>query len=206
LSHWVETKPPHPWGLTGSDGRLTQGVGMDATALLRNDHMTVTRLFAQLAETGAGDVHYRRLIFRLIKSELETHSRMEEEVFYPAVMRLRSPQARESVRAALEEHQALDGLLAEIDQLEPDDPAFTARIAALRQSVDRHVLSEEEALFAEARIHLTDERLEALGRQMEERRREQGTTWPADPLETVGSAVSAGPGASGPARRADRDP
>lgn len=179
---------------------------MDATALLRNDHMTVSRLFAQLAETGAGDVHYRRLIFRLIKSELETHSRMEEEVFYPAVMRLRSPQARESVRAALEEHQALDGLLAEIDQLEPDDPTFTARVAALRLSVDRHVLSEEEALFAEARIHLTDERLETLGRQMEERRRERRTSWPADPLEPVGSAVSSGPDASEPGRRADRDP
>lgn len=178
---------------------------MDATRLLRNDHQALERLFTQLAETSAGDVQYRRLIFRLIKSELEAHSRVEEEVFYPAVMRLRSAQARESVRAALEQHQSLDGLLAEIDQLEPDDPEFAARMRTLRQSVDRHVLAEEGALFSEARIHLTDERLEALGRQMELRKRENAVAWPGDPLEPVGSPASSGPGASEPARRAARD-
>jgi hemerythrin superfamily protein len=184
---------------------ITQGVGMDATMLLRNDHQAVDRLISQLAETSAEDVQYRRLIFRLIKNELEAHSRVEEEVFYPAVMRLRSAQARESVRAALEEHQALDGLLAEMDQLEPDDPQFAARLTALRQSVDRHVLAEEGALFSEARIHLTDERLEALGRQMEMRKRDNAVVPSSDPLEPVGSRASSGPGASEPARRAVRD-
>jgi hemerythrin superfamily protein len=172
---------------------------MDATALLRNDHQAVDRLFIQLSETGHADISEKRLIFRLIKSELETHSRIEEEVFYPAVMRLRSPRARESVRAALEDHQAIDGILAEIDQLEPDDPQFAVRLAALRQNVDRHVVGEEGALFAEARIHLTDERLESLGRQMEARRREFGSGF-GDELEAVGSGVSRRSDAAGPAR------
>jgi hemerythrin superfamily protein len=172
---------------------------MDATALLRNDHQAVDRLFTQFAETSPDDAAYRRLIFRLIKSELEAHSRVEEEVFYPAVMRLRSAQARETVRAALEDHQALDGLLAEIDQMEPDDPQYGARLAVLRQSVDRHVLAEEGALFAEARIHLTDERLETLGRQMELRRKDHASSSAAE-LEAVGAPASAGPGAAEPGR------
>jgi hemerythrin superfamily protein len=180
---------------------------MDATALLRNDHLTVDRLFTQFAETSPDDLANRRLIFYLIKSELEAHSRVEEEVFYPAVMRLRSAQARETVRAALEEHQALDGLLAEIDQMEADDPAYGARLAALRQSVDRHVRAEEGALFSEARIHLTDERLEALGRQMEMRRKEQASSALAEDLETVGpAAAGGGPAASGPGRKPARTP
>lgn len=149
---------------------------MDATELLRNDHKAVDRLFTQFAETSPDDVASRHLIFHLIKSELEAHSRMEEDVFYPAVMRLRSSRARATVRAALEEHQALDGLLAEIDGMEADDPTYGARLALLRQSVDRHVLAEEGALFSEARIHLTDERLEALGRQMEVRRKEHAAS------------------------------
>jgi hemerythrin superfamily protein len=177
---------------------------MDATTLLRNDHQAVDRLFQQLADTGASRVDDRRLIFRLIKSEIQAHSRVEEEVFYPAVMRLRSSQARETVRAALEEHQALDGQIAEIDQLEPDDSEFLPRIAALKQSVDRHVLGEEGALFAEARIHLTDERLEALGREMEARKREYSAGGLDDDMASAGSASSAWPGASEPARRADR--
>ena len=177
---------------------------MDATTLLRNDHQAVDRLFRQLAETGAARVADRRLIFRLIKSEIQAHSRVEEDVFYPAVMRLRSSQARETVRAALEEHQALDGQIAQIDQMEPDDPEFLPRLAALRQSVDRHVLAEEGALFAEARIHLTDERLEALGRDMEARRREYAAGGLDDEMASAGSPSSAQPGASEPARRADR--
>ena len=144
------------------------------------------------------------MVFRLIKSELEAHARIEEDVFYPAVMRLRSARARESVRAALEDHQVIDGILAEIDQMEPDDPRFAARVSALRQSVERHVVTEEGALFAEARIHLTDERLETLGRQMEKRRREfvaRGLGGRA--RSRCGAAASGGPAASGPGRKAD---
>jgi hypothetical protein len=37
---------------------------------------------------------------------------------------------------------------------------------SLQESVERHIDSEEDAMFAQARIHLTDERLERLGRDM----------------------------------------
>jgi hypothetical protein len=37
---------------------------------------------------------------------------------------------------------------------------------ALQESVERHIEEEEDAMFAQARIHLTDERLERLGRDM----------------------------------------
>jgi hemerythrin superfamily protein len=175
---------------------------MDATELLRRDHETMDRLFRQLAESRPTDLAARRVLFRMLKSELEAHSRIEEEVFYPAVMRLRSAPARESVRNALEEHQAIDGLLAEIDQMETDDPQFAARLLALRQAVERHVVTEEGALFSEARIHLTDERLEALGRQMETRRRELASSAVADELAAMGSPISGGPGAAAPGRKA----
>jgi hemerythrin superfamily protein len=176
---------------------------MDATALLRNDHRAVDALFSRLFATSPADVHQRRLIFRAIKSELEAHSRVEEEVFYPAVMRLRSREARETVRAALEEHQALDGLLAEIDQMEPDDPQFAARVSALKQSVERHVLAEEGALFSEARIHLTDERLEALGRRMETFKHEHAAEEPSD--DQAAAVAGSAAGGAGPARTAARD-
>jgi hemerythrin superfamily protein len=174
---------------------------MEATALLAHDHQAVDRLFIQLSQASPQDLGAKRLLFRLIKGELEAHSRIEEEVFYPAVMRLRSARARESVRAALEEHQAIDGLLAEIDQLEADDPRFGDRMAALQQSVTRHVLAEEGPLFAEARIHLTDERLETLGRQMEARRSAFTAGAASEDLEAVGTSVGPAPPASEPARK-----
>jgi hemerythrin superfamily protein len=137
---------------------------MDATTLLKNDHDAVRELFRAFADAGGADA--RRTLYRSIRHELLTHSRIEEQVFYPAVMRLRAEPAREAVRGALEDHHVVDGLMAEIDQLEPEDARYSEKMRALQESVERHIEDEERALFAQARIHLTDERLERLGRDM----------------------------------------
>lgn len=138
---------------------------MEATSLLMRDHEAVRRLFRAFGEAGS-DVDARRLLYRHIRQELQTHSRVEEHVFYPAVMRLRAEPAREAVRDALEEHHVVDGLLAELDQLEPEDARYGEKMRVLQQSVERHIAAEEDALFSQARIHLTDERLERLGHDM----------------------------------------
>ncbi len=137
---------------------------MDATTLLKNEHDAVRRLFR--AFIASADTHERKGLYRTIRTELQTHSRLEEQVFYPAVMRVRAEPAREAVRGALEDHHVVDGLLAEIDQLEPEDARYAEKVRALQESVERHMESEEQAMFAQARIHLTDERLERLGRDM----------------------------------------
>ena len=138
---------------------------MDATALLKKDHDAVRQLFRDFAEAGA-DAVVRRSVYKSIRQELRTHSRLEEQVFYPAVMRVRAEPAREAVREALEDHHVVDGLLAELDQLEPEDAAYADKMRLLQQNVERHIEAEEDALFAQARIHLTDERLERLGQDM----------------------------------------
>jgi hemerythrin superfamily protein len=138
---------------------------MDATTLLKKDHEAFRALFRAFAQAG-DDADACRKLYRTIRQELQTHSRVEEQVFYPAVMRVRAEPAREAVRGALEDHHVVDGLLAEIDQLEPDDTRYGEKMRALQESVERHIADEEEAMFAQARIHLTDERLERLGRDM----------------------------------------
>jgi hemerythrin superfamily protein len=138
---------------------------MDATTLLRKDHDAVRQLFRDFVAAG-NDTDARRSLYRHIRQELQTHSRVEEQVFYPAVMRLRADPAREAVRDALEDHHIVDGLLAELDQLEPEDVQYGEKMRTLQQNVERHIVSEEEALFTQARIHLTDERLERLGQDM----------------------------------------
>src|SRR5438477_5400392 len=138
---------------------------MDATTLLKNDHEAVRQLFREFGDAG-GDTEARRFLYRAIRQSLQTHSRMEEQVFYPAVMRLRANSARAAVRGALEEQQVMDGLLAELDQLDPEDARYGEAMRSLREKVERHIADQEGALFAQARIHLTDERLERLGRDM----------------------------------------
>jgi hypothetical protein len=143
------------------------GADLDATALLARDHEQLRRLLQELAEAGAERAFDRKkALFRAFKAALHVHATGEEQVFYPAVMKLRSAWAREAVREALEEHQAVDSIVAEIDQMEPEDGQYDVKVEGLRASVEHYIGVEERAMFAEARNHLTDDRLQALGRRM----------------------------------------
>ncbi len=137
---------------------------MDATVLLREDHQVLKSLLDACAADDVPDDRQRRI--EDFKAMLRSHTWMEEQVFYPAVMRVRSQEARDCVRAALEEHHFLDGLVAELDGLEPEDARYRGKVRTLRECLERHLAAEEGRLFEEARIHLTDERLARLGRDM----------------------------------------
>ncbi len=146
---------------------VSESDALDATAMLARDHEQLRRLLAEMAEAvRAGEFARKKETFRLLKAALHLHAVLEEEVFYPAVMKLRAAWAKEAVRAALEEHQAFDSILAELDQMEPEDGQYDAKVQGLCASVEHHIGEEERAMFVEARNHLTDDRLQALGRRM----------------------------------------
>jgi iron-sulfur cluster repair protein YtfE (RIC family) len=56
---------------------------MDALELLKEDHLKVKELFEQAQNTEGEKA--KRKIFDEIQSELETHTRIEETIFYPAM-------------------------------------------------------------------------------------------------------------------------
>jgi len=104
---------------------------MKATDVLRRAHGHFRALFAEHVGSRPDK---KREIFRAIKDELEVHTRIEEEFFYPAVVRVRSNEARAIVREGLEEHQIVEGLLAEIDQMDVADEGYDQLKHALRGS------------------------------------------------------------------------
>ena len=142
---------------------------MKVTEVLRQAHQRFRALFAEYLASGPDR---QREIFRTLKEDLQIHARIEEELFYPAVVRVRSQEARAVVRNGLEEHQVLEGLLAEIDQMDAGDQGYDERFEALRENVERHLQDEEERIFAQAVSHLSDSRLEKIGSDMEARKKE----------------------------------
>ena len=141
---------------------------MKATDVLRQAHERFRALFAEYLGSGPDR---KREIFRTIKEELEIHARVEEELFYSAVIRVRSQEARAVVRHGLEEHQILEGLLAEIEQMDTRDQRYDERFKALRENVERHLRDEEESIFAQALSHFSEARLEKIGSDMEARKK-----------------------------------
>lgn len=127
-------------------------------ALLR-DHNTVRKLAEVLANTQDPAVK-KEAISQLLQL-LETHSRLEETVFYPAVR---------SVDASMighfeEEHQKTDDLLQSLKSLPRDDPQCSSMLRQLIGMTMQHIHEEEDEFFPkleQANVDMT-----AIGTQMQ---------------------------------------
>ena len=137
---------------------------MDALELLKQDHAKVKELLEE-AE-GAKQGKERNAIFEKIKSELETHARIEENVFYPAVEK--HEDLKEMVLESLEEHKQVKTLLREMDNLSKDSEKFEPKLKVLKENVEHHAEEEEEEkMFPKVRKLFSAQELQELGAELE---------------------------------------
>jgi hemerythrin superfamily protein len=146
---------------------------MKVTVLLRNDHEGISALFDKYRKPNAARAQNgKRELFNEIRRELQIHSQMEQEIFYPALRTTSSARAVELMDEAEQEHQAMEQLLEELTTVNGSDPKqFDAKMAQLIDMVNEHIEKEEEEIFDEARKNLPEYRLEELGLEMEARRK-----------------------------------
>jgi hemerythrin superfamily protein len=142
---------------------------MKATTLLRGQHKQVRDLFKKVENTESPDMR-RRLLGR-VEGELSAHTKIEEEIFYPAVRKLETRKAEEMVNEAYEEHHVVDLVLNELPQVDPGDERFEAKMTVLAELVDHHAREEEKEMFKIAE-KIGRAELDDLGRRMEARYRE----------------------------------
>lgn len=100
---------------------------------------------------------------------LMLHAQLKEQVFYPAARPLAqdAPQARD----AFCDHERLRELIAELDEMEPQDPDYDEAVAELGDCVVPCIKAEQAFLFAEVRAAGLD--THALGAEMARLRRAQ---------------------------------
>jgi iron-sulfur cluster repair protein YtfE (RIC family) len=144
---------------------------MKATTVLKNDHAKVKGLFREFDQTGERALKAKSRLFEKIKQELEVHTTIEEEIFYPAVRQAQTKRATELVGDAFQEHATVKRLLGEISKLTPGSGQFESKMSELIKDVREHVKEEEGELFPEAHRQLSSDELDDLGDRMEERKR-----------------------------------
>jgi hemerythrin superfamily protein len=140
----------------------------NAIALLQADHREVDRLFESFGRSkSAAD---RQTLAKKICQALRLHTRIEEEIFYPAF--LEATGNREMHNEALVEHQGVRRLIEEIESSVAGDPLFDARITVLCEMIEHHVEEEEgsDGMFTQARRSKMD--LTSLGVLLEVRKQE----------------------------------
>jgi len=146
---------------------------MNVLKLLKEDHSKVKSLFDEFNRTGKSSHERKSELFEKVRRELKLHSRAEEEIFYPALKALNGD-GRRLVSAALKEHRDVDELLTQISRLKPGDKNFDDKVETLIENVDDHVLEEEGEIFRFAEGNCSEDQLEELGQQIEDRKKTLG--------------------------------
>lgn len=140
---------------------------MNAIDLLTDDHDTVRDLFAKFRSAKeADDSAEMRTLQQQIFEEIETHSRIEEDVFYPAARDAGDDELTEMVAEGVQEHHVVKVLMREVEALS-DEEVFVAKMTVLMENVEHHAEEEENELFPKVRTALSEERLDQLGAELE---------------------------------------
>lgn len=158
----------------------------DAIRLLRDDHETVQNLLDRLSK--AKGASQREQLLGKVTEELQRHTRLEEQIFYPAYRdAVRSSEDRQLYFEATEEHHAVDMIIPEVQATDAGSEQFAARAKVLKDLVEHHIEEEEKQMFPKARKALGNERLRELGMELAEARR---VAEQPGPLRAIGNLLS----------------
>jgi hemerythrin superfamily protein len=139
--------------------------GTDAVTLLKKDHDEVNRMFE---EFESADEDRKFELAAEICQSLTVHATIEEEVFYPQVRE--AIDAEDLMLEAEIEHDSAKYLIERIQEGEVDEVQLSAMIKVLKEYVSHHINEEQRKIFP--RVKRTELDLEAIGRELMERKAE----------------------------------
>lgn len=142
--------------------------GPDAVQLLTADHKEVKKLFKdyeKLVRANKGEDEKRALAEHICLL-LTVHTQIEEELFYPAARKV--TKAADLLDEAVVEHASAKDLISQIQDMEPDEDLYDAKVTVLGEYIDHHATEEEEELFP--KVKRADLDLHQLGDAMSDRK------------------------------------
>ena len=162
----------------------------DAIASLKEDHKKVKALFREFEKAGeTAHAKKKDLVTQMIR-ELSVHASIEEQVFYPAC-KAEVPDAKDEILEGLEEHHVVKWTLAELEDMDPSDERYKAKVTVLIESVRHHIEEEEGEMFPQVREALGRKALQELGEELEAAKKIAPTRpHPKAPDEPPGNIVA----------------
>lgn len=138
-----------------------------AVTLLKKDHREVEGWFDEYEQLD--DEGEKLELFDKIALALKVHTRIEEEIFYPAE---RGEVEDDMLDEAYVEHDGAKKMIAEIEGMKPSDAFYDAKVKVLGEYIKHHVKEEEQpgGIFAQAKRG--EEDLDAMGERLKARKEE----------------------------------
>jgi len=139
---------------------------LKATDVLRDDHRKVEALFAQY-ETTKGEHSQKETLRKEICQELDIHTRLEEEIFYPFIEVSLHEEGEQLVAEAINEHHTVKNLMGQLNSMIPDEAYCDVAMQQLKECVQHHVKEEEKEMLPKAEQRVSDQ-LESLGTRLQQ--------------------------------------
>jgi hemerythrin superfamily protein len=156
---------------------------MNAIDLLKADHQKVKAILAQLSESTDRATKKRTELLDKLEMEISIHTKLEEEILYPAFKQAGTREQDVMYFEAKEEHRTVDSLvLPDLKQTDPGTPEFAGRVKVVKELLEHHIEEEETELFPQAKKLLGKARLDDLGEQMESMKASFKKDWDANHL------------------------
>jgi iron-sulfur cluster repair protein YtfE (RIC family) len=138
----------------------------NAIQMIRQDHRKVEGLFKKFDQAKSNGVKKR--ICDQVIAELEVHTKLEEEIFYPAVRKKLGEQ--NMVEEAEQEHQQAKDIIQELKTMDGQDEQLEEKFSELVECIKHHVEEEQSEMLPKA--DESDMDLAHYGEQMTERKKE----------------------------------
>jgi hypothetical protein len=152
--------------------------------------VTLKQLLNRLNATTERAVNQREQLLQDIETALKIHTRLEEEIFYPAFKDAVKSADEHLYYEAVEEHHLVDFVLKEIKAADAESEEFSAKAKVLQDIVLHHAEEEEEpVMFLKARRAMSADELSELGRNMQTRKQELQSSTLTRLAKTTGRTV-----------------
>ena len=121
---------------------------MDITQLILDDHHEQRRLFAILDEIDDADARSLNAVWGRLATFLEVHAEAEEELFYPALLKVgvgaggKSSAASET-KDAIKDHNEIRDAVAEVAKHRVGSAPWRKAVAAANEANGDHMAEEE---------------------------------------------------------------
>jgi hemerythrin superfamily protein len=156
---------------------------MNALDLLIADHNRVRGLFTKFRSAHDADDDATAMeVAGKIFQELEVHTTIEEEIFYPSIRQV-SDEITEMVDEGVQEHHVVQVLMQELGEVEGASDDWFAKMTVLIENVEHHAEEEESDMFPKVRSASDAATLTTLAEQLEQRKAALGAPVLADKID-----------------------
>lgn len=138
---------------------------------IKQDHDDHRALLETLADVGKSNAD-RKDAWSKFYHDVKAHAAAEEETFYSKL--ISKTWGQDAARHSVHEHQQLDDLMEELNQMSPGDDGWADKFEKLKHDYEHHIEEEEDEVFGRAKDVIDEGEINGYGDRFLKRKAQEG--------------------------------